>query len=1004
MECAASDERREFIPDGIWNAAYAKQVIAPCQVGVRTCKYLRLPSLSAQNMGKESVMKYMNISIWMFAWAFWSLAQSAVVLGQNDEVTAVSEPIDFAKQVLPILEERCFACHGPELQQSNYRIDIKSKAFAGGDFGDPPILAGDSAGSPLMEFITADPDELRMPPSEAGPGLTQAQIELIGDWINQGAVWPEEWANESAVAITTDHWSFQSLQEPTPPLWGEAISDSFRSENPIDRFVADQLTKHGLEPSESADRVSLIRRLYLDVHGLQPTPQQIQAFVNDTSADAWEKVVNEVLSSHHYGERWARHWLDIVRFGESTGFEVNRDRANAWYYRDYVIDSLNRDKSFRDFVIEQLAGDVVGVDEATGFLVGGAYDTVKSPDVNLTLMQREDELADFVNTTSTTFLGLTVGCARCHNHKFDPILQKDYYSLQAVFSGVQHGERALPQRVDPKIQKDLNQQRALLQKIKKTIGVLRDSVPPPEHFEYELERLNAQKNIDQFSPVTAKFVRFNVTQTSSVEPCLDELEVFSETGANVALASEGAKASSSGDYPNNPKHQLSHINDGNFGNDHSWISNELGRGWVQIELPDPVKIHQVVWGRDRSGVFSDRLPISYSISVSDDGKAWTEVSHSHRHAPFLVNGREPENAFVSRLPEAEQPAARALLQQQAAAQQRVSSLQGSIPKGYVGTFGKPKEIKRLHRGDPLSPREIVEPDTLQVMGTLGLDNQTAETDRRLRLAEWIASEENPLTARVIVNRVWQFHFGRGLVNTPSDFGKAGARPTHPELLDWLALQFMENGWSLKWLHRQILTSSTYQQSSQPRPEALALDAGTQWLWRFPPRRLEAEAIRDCVLQLSGKLNLQAGGPGFLLFRVDRENVHHYFPLEEFGPEHFRRMIYMTKIRQEQDEVFGVFDCPDGGQTIPNRSRSTTALQALNLLNSKFMQEQAAFLAARLKAESGDPRSQISMAFMWALGRQPDAEEMAEVVQFVDEQGLEAFCRVLMNTNEFLFLS
>ena len=951
-----------------------------------------------------SALIRINFSSWLFSFAILGAIHSGVVVAQDNGVKTVREPVDFATEILPIFRSHCFDCHGAELQQSNYRIDIKSRTFAGGDFGDPPIVAGDSAGSPLMEFITADPDDLRMPPAEAGAGLTQNQIELIGDWIDQGAVWPDELANESAVAITTDHWSFQAIEEAEPPPWAEAILGSFRSDNLIDQFVANQLTRRGLEPSEKADRVSLIRRIYLDVHGLQPTPQQIQTFVNDASGDAWEKVVNEVLSSHHYGERWARHWLDIVRFGESTGFEVNRDRANAWYYRDYVIDSLNRDKSFRDFIIEQLAGDVVGVDEGTGFLVGGAYDTVKSPDVNLTLMQREDELADFVNTTSTTFLGLTVGCARCHNHKFDPILQADYYSLQAIFSGVQHGERPLPKRVDPPIQKELNQQREVLQQTKKRIDAIRDSVLPPESAEYELERLTAQQNTDKFLPVRAKFVRFNVTQTNSVEPCLDELEIFSESGKNVALASMGAEATSSGDYPNNPKHQLMHINDGKYGNDHSWISNEQGKGWVQIELRRPETINRVVWGRDRSGVYSDRLPISYSIAISNDGKAWTEVSHSNRHAPFLVNGREPENAFVARLPETRQAEAQALLQKQSEVQQRVTSLQGNIPKGYLGTFGSPKEIRRLHRGDPLTPREIVEPDTLQVMGTLGLDNQSSESTRRLKLAQWIASEDNPLTARVIVNRVWQFHFGRGLVNTPSDFGKAGALPTHPKLLDWLALRFMQNGWSLKWLHQQILTSATYQQSSQPRSDALAMDAGTQWLWRFPPRRLEAEAIRDCVLQLSGKLNLEAGGPGFLLFRVDRENVHHYFPLEEFGPEHFRRMVYMTKIRQEQDDVFGVFDCPDGGQTIPNRSRSTTALQALSLLNSKFMQEQASFLAMRLQAESADLPGQIRLAFMWAFGREPDTEEMEEVIQFVDKQGLEAFCRVLMNTNEFLFLS
>ncbi len=292
-----------------------------------------------------------------------------------------------------------------------------------------------------------------------------------------------------------------------------------------------------------------------------------------------------------------------------------------------------------------------------------------------------------------------------------------------------------------------------------------------------------------------------------------------------------------------------------------------------------------------------------------------------------------------------------------------------------------------------------------VMGTLGLDKDTEESARRLKLAQWIASDDNPLTARVIVNRLWHYHFGRGIVSTPSDLGKNGSSPSHPEMLDWLAMRFIEHGWSLKWLHREILLSSTYQQSSQPRSDALARDADCRLLWRFPPRRLEAEAIRDCVLQITGKLNPKAGGPGFLLFKVDRENVHHYFPLEEFEPEHFRRMIYMTKIRQEQDEVFGVFDCPDGGQTIPDRSRSTTALQALNLLNSQFMIQQAGFLAERLKTAAGDDvAAQVRLAFELAFSRAPAPEELADALEFVQQYDLQAFCRALLNANEFLFVS
>jgi hypothetical protein len=426
---------------------------------------------------------------------------------------------------------------------------------------------------------------------------------------------------------------------------------------------------------------------------------------------------------------------------------------------------------------------------------------------------------------------------------------------------------------------------------------------------------------------------------------------------------------------------------------------------VRITLPESRSINRVVWGRDRQEQFNDRLAIRYTIEVSRDGESWQAVSSSKRRLPFKKDGKELDDEFLQRLPENLMRMATKTLAELEIQKSRVKELEQKIPVAYVGTFQSAKPIHRLHRGDPLSPREEVPPDALTLLGSLNLNSATPEQERRKKLAEWIGSEQNPLTARVIVNRVWHYHFGKGLVGTPSDFGKNGESPTHPELLDWLASEFMKNGWSLKWLHRQILTSSTYRQCSLPRSEAVAVDAESRLLWRFPPRRLEAEAIRDCVLQASGKLDLTMGGPGFLLFKIDRENVHHYFPLESFEPQHFRRMIYMTKIRQEQDDVFGQFDCPDAGQVVPNRNQSTSALQSLNLLNSPFMIEQAEFLAKHLESSGGSKvEEQIKLAYRILFSRSPDADELKEAANFIQEQGLRAFCRAILNSNEFLYLS
>jgi Protein of unknown function (DUF1553)/Protein of unknown function (DUF1549)/Planctomycete cytochrome C len=923
-----------------------------------------------------------------------------------DSARAFQEPAAlpslYESRIQPILAAHCYRCHGQNRHESNYRLDVRELALGSGDRGESPIVPGNADASPLIAMITGSDGE-QMPPDDEGKPLDAEAIEAIRQWIDEGAEWPDELAGSAESRPETDHWSFQRPQEPVVPA-PRAAGGSVPPSNEIDRFILESLRQEGLEFSERADRATLLRRLYLVMLGLLPTPQQVTAFVNDPSDDAWEKQVDAVLDSPHYGERWARHWLDLVRFGESTGYEVNRDRSNAWWYRDYVIDAFNSDKPYSKFICEQLAGDVLGVDEATGFLVGGPNDIVKSPDPGLTLMQRQDELADYVNTTSTTFLGLTVACARCHNHKFDPILQKDYFAIQAFFTGIRHGERRLFNKVPPEKRTEILATSDLLAARKKDLDALAASVPLDDSKNVLLSpAVNAKRNSDAFEPKEARFVRFLVKQTSEGEVCLDELEVFSIDNLNVALAESGARATSSGNYSGDPKHQLPHIHDGRFGNNFSWIASSVTDSWVQIELANPAQIVRVDWGRDRLGEFADRLAIEYRIELSVDGENWTSVSDSTRRQPFLVDGKEPEDAFISRLPTADQPAARQLLDEVRMLREKASDMESHAPMAYAGYFVSSEPVRRLHRGDPISPREVVSPDILSVLGSLSLDPQISESRLRLSLAEWIASPDNPLTARVMANRLWQWHFGRGLVATPSDFGVNGVPPTHPDLLDWLALRFMENGWSLKWLHRKILLSETWCQSARPQSKAKELDADCRLLWRFAPRRLEAEAIRDCVLQASGKLDLRAGGPGFLLFHVDRENVHHYFPLTEFSDEHFRRMIYTTKIRQEQDDVFDVFDCPDGGQTIPVRNRSTTPLQALNLFNSTFVNQRAANLAALATGNSPATRDQLRFLYNRVFLREPTEAELHEGETFVAGSDLASFCRAMLNANEFLFV-
>ncbi len=892
-------------------------------------------------------------------------------------VAREARAVDFTQDIEPILQAHCIDCHGPDEQESQFRLDRLATMLSGGNSGEPAVVPGKPDQSFLLKLIQHKERGKEMPPDGS---LSKNEIKLIEQWIADGAKTPESYGPVKA-HVDLSHWAFQ-------PVKRSPSTD-------IDKFVRDKLKANGLTQSPAAERRVLIRRLYLVMLGIPPTPQQVEAFVTDDRDDAWQTLVEHVLASSHYGERWATYWLDLVRFGETNGFETNRERPNAWRYRDWVVKSLNEDKPYDQFVREQLAGDVLGAPIGTGFLVAGPYDLVKGKDPKLGQMQRMNELDDMINTTGTAFLGLTTGCARCHNHKFDPISQRDYYSMQAVFAGVRHGNRALPPSLETKQQiATLDAEIAeLTDRMKKFIVEDASKTRPP---------VSAGQNEEVFEKREARFIRFTIQKTTGGEGCIDELEVYAE-GRNVALASSGAKATSSGDFVH-PKHKLLHINDGRHGNDRSWIVDSAKGGWVQIELAAPTVIDRVAWGRDRNGQYADRLPIEYRIESAVEAGQWKLLASSADRRPF-PGGKpsEPEYQFA-KFPDAEAMQGEKWLKQLQTARDARKEREESRVVVYAGTFSQPGPTHRLYRGEPDAKREQVTPNAIEVFTSLNLSSTAPERDRRLALANWIASNDNPLTARVIVNRLWQFHFGTGIVDTPSDFGLNGAPPSHPELLDGLAGELMEHDWSLKHIHRLILDSDTWRQSNRPNADAMRVDATSRLLWRFPPRRLEAEAIRDSVLAVTGVLDLQnAGGPGFSPFEVEMENVRHYHAKKTYGPADWRRMIYMTKVRQEREQVFGAFDCPDASMVVPKRSRSTTPLQALNLLNSRFIMQQADLFAKRLQADSETIPEQITRAWELCFQRPPTDEELADSAVFIKQEGIQQFTRAILNANEFVFI-
>jgi mono/diheme cytochrome c family protein len=910
-------------------------------------------------------------------------------------VTAGEEPKPSAGEA--VLAASCVRCHGAESRKGGLDLSTRTSALEGGDSGE-----AFDPGNPDESLIVEKIVDGEMPPKTS---LKPEEVDALRAWIEAGATYAAE--PLAAPKAGADWWSLQPIVAEAPPTPDAA--DVARVRTPIDAFILAKLREAGLSPSPETDRASLIRRVSFDLVGLPPSPEEVAAFVADPDPLAYEKLVDRLLASPHYGERWGRHWLDVVRFGESEGYETNLPRPNAWPYRDYVVRAFNRDTPFPRFVAEQLAADALPpgedgddwlVQSATGFLVGGTHDIVGNQVPAAMKQQRVDDLDDVITATGTAFLGLTVNCARCHDHKFDPISQKDYYGMQAVFAGVNHGSR----EVDAQ---DVVARRARAAAVRAEIARIDldlDRSEPIARTDADADAptrpmVEPRRNVERFAPVKARMVRMTILATADpTEPCLDELEVYSagDVPRNVALASAGGKASASSEYPGADIHKIAHLNDGIHGNGRSWISQTPGQGVATVEWPEPVEIDRVVWGRDRQGTYGDRLPTNYVIEAAESPDAWRVVATSIDRAPYQPG--------AAKAPPVD-PAIAPLRARRDGLSAELASLGDKISV-YVGTFSQPGPTHILRRGDPMQPGAEVEPAALaaiQPAWSWEASPGAPESERRLALARWIGHPANPLPARVMVNRLWHYHFGRGIVSTPSDFGLNGATPSHPELLDWLASRYMAEGWRLKPIHRLIVLSAAYRQSSRIDPMAREVDAQNRLVWRMSPRRLEAEAVRDAILSVSGLLDEKMEGPGYNIWEKNSNYVAIYKPRAELGPDAFRRMVYQFKPRSQQDPTFGSFDCPDAALVAPKRNTSTTALQALDLLNSNFVIGQAEAFARRIVAEAGpDPEKQVERAFALALSRAPTAPERAAGAALIRSHGGPTFCRALYNVNEFIY--
>jgi hypothetical protein len=791
------------------------------------------------------------------------------ILASN--VFAAGTGVSFVYDVKPLLARRCFSCHGPNTQEGGLRLDMPEAAVAALDSGLHAIVPGKVDDSALIARISAEDEAERMPPE--GKPLAASEIETLKKWIAAGANFEK-------------HWAFVPPRRHSPP----EVKNADWASNPIDAFVFAQLKQAELEPAPPADRRTLARRAYFGVTGLPPTHEQLQEFLSDEAPDAWRRLVDSLLASPHFGEHWARHWLDLVRFAETNSFERDGLKPNAWKYRDYVIRSFNEDKPYDQFVREQLAGDELDkvTDDsiiATGYYRLGTWDDEPADP----LQSRFDEFDDIISTTSQAFLGLTIGCARCHDHKIDPIPQADYYGLLAFFA---------------------------------------DVTPYADTSERDPER-NSQWDMSTPEQRThRKLLRDKIDDIGKEAQAIEEV---------------GIQRMSDGD-------------------------REIAR------TPDRARLVQ------------DKLERHLNVSE------WTQYQETNRR---LAVAREE----LGKLP----------------------ALESALALSRCEAHPEPTHI--MLRGNAHAPGDEVQPHFPVLFGDAAPSIPPAAENarsagRRRVLAEWIASPRNMLTARVIVNRVWQHYFGRGLVRTTNNFGELGTPPTHPELLDFLALWLVDHDWKLKPLHRLILTSNTYRMSSAGSPKALAVDPTNDLLWRFDMRRLEAEEIHDAALVVSGEFNPAMFGKGYYPKLAQEVLDTQSRPGNGWGQsspqEQARRSIYMHIKRSLLPPMLTAFDFPDVDATCEARFVTTQPGQALSLLHGDFFNDQANKLATRVTKEAGpDVRAQIADTIRLALDRPATDEEIAEGLDLIHRltsvrgqkpaDALRYWCLTVLNLNEFVYL-
>ena len=822
--------------------------------------------------------------------------------------------IDFARDVQPIFKSACYQCHGPDKQNGKLRLDAKTIALHGGKSG-KSVVPGRPDESELFKRITSKDEDERMP-QDREP-LSAEQIALLRAWIEQGANWPDE--ASAADAKIEKHWGLVPPKRVEPP----AVAKTDWARNDIDRFILARLEKENISPSPEATKIQLLRRLSLDLIGLPPTLGELENFINDPSPDAYEKQVERLLASPHYGERWARHWLDLARYAESEGFKADETRPNAWRYRDYVINAFNSDKPYDRFMKEQIAGDELWPNDpearvATGF---NRHYPDESNARNL-LQRRQEILNDITDTTSAVFLGMTFACARCHNHKYDDISQADYYRLQAFFANVRADDRII--LLPPEKLKAYQEKLAVWEEKTKSIREEMAKIEEPK-------RKAALKDYFDKYP---KEVQTAITKKPEDRTPLEwhfyyKAMLYMDPSSHQFLAAGAA----------------------------SGLKGDVKKRWDELKA--------------ELDKFNDIKPADVPI-----GSGLVDV------------GRESPPTYILRKGVYDAPA---------------QEVQPAFPAALAG-----------------DARPSIKP----------LENSTG---RRTALAEWLASPENPQTARVMVNRLWHYHFGKGIVGTPSDFGVQGDRPTHPELLDYLATEFIKNGWSIKAMHRLIVTSATYRQSAGFDPIAAKIDPEDRLLWRYPRHRLEGEVIRDSALAISGLLSSKMAGPSIYPEMPPGMESRGGWHVNSDANERNRRSVYVFVRRNTRYPMFEAFDMPDTHESCGRRYNTITPIQALSLLNDKQTMDWAKAFAGRVIGDVGnDEQKQIDTAYQMAFDRRPTQSESQAVMDYfrrheaiIDErlarkepvalpaklpEGMSKshgaavvdFCHMLINANEFVY--